>query len=807
MVLKSADLRPMDSTLLRTGGASTLAAESCVRSTQVFNLRRYCTFRISRDMLYVRGVPSLVGRVSPVPRPGHPTPRRRAITESTVMRKISKAVAAAGLAAATIVSGLSFGSAAIAAPSNNPSAVDTGSWSGPFSIVVQRSSTKWVTPLGSTRYSEGGSIRKFPSTAVYNSLMAAANASEANFTYNEATKQLRYDGYCIEQLHRSSGDGIATVSETSCSSNPLNAQWEFDEAGGNLTLRNAWSKQYWGDRALNTNGGTQMSSSPLPIVDGGYDAGAISGVKVESTDVAGRSATLSGRATPGAKLLFNGGNQITVPESGMWVQKLTGLKLGKNPITVEQWVDGSQKGDPVTVDADLSIAQLDASVAWNTTDEYKDAVVSGTAEKGATVEAYNGSKKVGSGQASSSTGEYSFPIDAPNAAGDATVTVKQKLGDDYADDAKDLTVKYGAGVAVDSPVDESEHDGGKVTITGTGAPDARVIVREKGSPNIIGTSEVQVNGKFSMTTSVDLDSVEHILDITQTSKGNNVTKSMVTLNPGASNELSPVTLDGPATVTPGKENLFTGTATPGAKYTVINASGNQIVPGEHEVDENGKWSFKRVVSNGAAKFDFKLLQSKGNLTEPSELFSVKAASNQLAPVTVSTESMVPGKSNTFNGTGEPGATYRVLNISGTQIVPGTHKVNEAGNWSFDRVVSNGAAKFDFKIEQTKGGAPVTSQLFSVKAASVTPVTVDNKTVTPGVNNTFTGTATPGATYRVLNVSGTQIVPGIHTVGHDGKWSFDRVVSTGAKEFRFALEQTVNGTPTTSELFTITANSK
>jgi hypothetical protein len=79
-------------------------------------------------------------------------------------------------------------------------------------------------------------------------------------------------------------------------------------------------------------------------------------------------------------------------------------------------------------------------------------------------------------------------------------------------------------------------------------------------------------------------------------------------------------------------------------------------------------------------------------------------------------------------------------------------------------------------------------------------------VTPGVENTFRGTAEPGATYEVLNVSGNPLVPGPLTVDADGNWTFDRVISTGATSFRFMIRQTKDGQVETSELFVIAANS-
>lgn len=89
-----------------------------------------------------------------------------------------------------------------------------------------------------------------------------------------------------------------------------------------------------------------------------------------------------------------------------------------------------------------------------------------------------------------------------------------------------------------------------------------------------------------------------------------------------------------------------------------------------------------------------------------------------------------------------------------------------------------------------------------------PVTVTGPaTVQPGVENRFTGTATPRATFRVLDASGDPLTPGAHAVLGDGTWAFALTVPAGVTEFRFAIEQTANGRTETSRLFTIPADTR
>ncbi|MEN0102295.1 MAG: hypothetical protein AAGC90_05155 [Curtobacterium sp.] len=89
-----------------------------------------------------------------------------------------------------------------------------------------------------------------------------------------------------------------------------------------------------------------------------------------------------------------------------------------------------------------------------------------------------------------------------------------------------------------------------------------------------------------------------------------------------------------------------------------------------------------------------------------------------------------------------------------------------------------------------------------------PVTVTGPaTVQPGVENRFTGTATPRATFRVLDASGNPLTPGAHAVLGDGTWAFALTVPAGVTEFQFAIEQTANGRTETSRLFTIPADTR
>lgn len=241
---------------------------------------------------------------------------------------------------------------------------------------------------------------------------------------------------------------------------------------------------------------------------------------------------------------------------------------------------------------------------------------------------------------------------------------------------------------------------------------------------------------------------------------------------------------------------ITGTATPGAS---IYRGATEVA----RVDQWGSWSTTvRDLPIGSSTLTF--TQWIGNDRHGSADVTVSFA-GQFTPVTVTGPASVnPGVVNTIRGKATPDATFQVVDDDGSVIVPGgPFRVDSSGNWSFDHLVPSGSTEFRFTIVQSAWGQSDTSDPFTLPADTLRDVTVDTVSVRDGVANTFTGTATPGATYRVLNVSDNEIVAGgPFRIDESGKWSFDRVVSRGATEFRFKLEQDPGGRNERSRLFTI-----
>jgi hypothetical protein len=520
------------------------------------------------------------------------------------------------------------------------------------------------------------------------------------------------------------------------------------------------------DGAFNTT-----STTATTIESGAVDLVA----NVTSVDHAAKTAVISGTATPGATVVIGEESVEADAETGAWSITVSDLERGKNTIHVVQEIDGEEHDS-----RDVDVAINDAAI----TGQDGTAV---TLERGGVTSVESLFTTNGAVSRPQAKVEFTAPEGTTFPDGQRTLNGQYKLPNgDWKAFAQPLSNGTRSG-------DGTEYTYDLATSSSWRLADGAMM---RWNINVTTPADAEA-GTFPMTTK---------LVGTATEGAFNTTSTTATTIEAGSSELAPITLTGPASVTPGRSNTFTGTAEPGATYRVLNVSGTQIVPGTLEVDGDGKWTFDRVVSNGASNFRFVIEQTKNGQTAKSEIFTIDAT--KLTPVTVTApERVTPGRSNTFTGTGEPGATFRVLNISGTQIVPGTHEVDAQGNWTFDRVVSSGASNFRFVIEQSKNGQTEKSEVFTIEAAGLAPVTVANRSVTPGVVNTFTGTGEPGASYRVLNITGTQIVPGTFEVDPQGNWTFDRAVSRGATEFRFALEQTKNGRTELSELFTLPADTK
>ncbi|GAA3333106.1 hypothetical protein HP467_03165 [Curtobacterium albidum] len=263
--------------------------------------------------------------------------------------------------------------------------------------------------------------------------------------------------------------------------------------------------------------------------------------------------------------------------------------------------------------------------------------------------------------------------------------------------------------------------------------------------------------------------------------------------------LAPVHVQNERVVT-GWDNVLRGDAEPEATLRITDRFGAELASAR--VDPNGSWSAVVPVAVNASELRLGFEQTLGSTTEPGGAVTLPV----VAPPSVSstTTRMVPGLLNHFEGTGPARARYRVVNRWGTDLVPGESDIAATGSWQFDRTVSNGATSFAFRLQVAIDGWEARTPEFTAAAAALVPATVSTTTVVPGTENRFEGTGTAGATYRVVNDWGTELVPGEREIGTDRRWEFRRVVDHRARDFRFRIEQRRGGQVLLSDRFVIPA---
>jgi len=265
-------------------------------------------------------------------------------------------------------------------------------------------------------------------------------------------------------------------------------------------------------------------------------------------------------------------------------------------------------------------------------------------------------------------------------------------------------------------------------------------------------------------------------------------------------------------------------AAPSLRSVFVHPNGRVQVVGEHD-DAPGLWILDgdRVVGHATSadavwSYTIAAAATGKQLDMVNLVFNGRDFSGTSERVALPRLLQVDGLANNntytpgaraFAGTAEAGATITATDQRGRELftAPVTGTRSGVGTWKASADLTSAAGyELTFTQKTADGRTSVMRNIaFDAEAQTVEPVTVTTKTVTAGVSNHITGTATPGATFRVLNPSGTQIVPGTHTVATDGSWSFDRVVSKGAAKLDIVIEQTVNGTAKKSGTFSLAAS--
>ncbi|QKS17605.1 hypothetical protein HUN59_16525 [Curtobacterium sp. Csp2] len=720
------------------------------------------------------------------------------------MKSFLRAAAATGVAAATLAAGISFGPAATA----DPAAVAAEASSG---MPVQFASNEPGSYLGTPYYGYVGSFgtglkASTAGDAIKNAAILRAVPTGQTTANGFPTYFIKApNGNCVAHEHRADDGGSWDIIKgLSCGTVRENGRWFLEPSKGlrledGYTVSTGFTSRGSGGMAAIRGYATKARWALFPETLGVW-------AKAVSVDIeAGTAQLADGVAPPAASSVEvsyedKTGKTVRFDEDvidGTWSASLRNLKLGVTTVHLTAF-DGAEVVAEADVEVDLPVTPLTAEATFG--DELDEvATISGTATAETEVKLFHGEKQIAS-TTSLKDGSYSIPVNAPNMAGAFDLTVTQTIrGEDAT--PKELSIDYGAGVSITSPAQGVElQPGDQLAITGAAQKSSKIRVYEKGKPEAILAETTA--GKTTDTYRVvlrDLEDREYQLVVDSLSKGYNHTTAELSVNPGKSVELDPATVT-TESFTPGKTNTFEGTATKDATLRVVNRWGTDLLGKDVTVKTDGTWSFDRAVSASSTKFEFRLVQTKGNLSTTSEVFTIAAdtANSLVDPTVTAPTAVVLGENNTFTGTATADASLKIVNASGTDLLGHPVTVTGSGDWTFDRVVSRSAKNFTFYIEQTKNGTSKKTGPYVINPADPAASLVDPTVTAPtavalGVNNTFTGTATEDASLKIVNASGTDLLGHPVTVTGSGDWTFDRVVSWNAKNFTFYIEQTKNGT--------------
>ncbi|MDH4744378.1 Ig-like domain-containing protein, partial [Sphingomonas sp. CBMAI 2297] len=374
------------------------------------------------------------------------------------------------------------------------------------------------------------------------------------------------------------------------------------------------------------------------------------------------------------------------------------------------------------------------------------AVVSGTGEPGATVVVRDPFSTVIGTATVSAAGTFSVVLSTPQ-IDSQVLSVTQTDAAGNASPALSLTAPDLT--APPAPVGTVAADG--ASITGTGEAGATLVVTDPTGLHI-GTVVVASDGTFT-TTLVPPQTNGQLLGLVQTDAAGNASPQGSAVAP----DLVPNDSPGAPTATVAADGATVfGTGQAGATVSVTGPNGAVI--GTATVTPGGTY----VVILTTPQLNGETLHvtqadAEGDVSPPATAIAPDLTP-PAAPVAA-----IDATGTIVTGTGEPGATVRVADASGTVL--GTATVGANGNYTvvLGTPQTNGQA---LSVTQADAAANV-SPAVPITAPDTTPPAAPTATVSAD-GATVTGTGEPGATVTITNAAGTPI--GTATVAPGGTYS-------------------------------------
>jgi hypothetical protein len=698
------------------------------------------------------------------------------------MRKILKGAGASAMATATVVAGLSFGPAALAAPAPSPNASMT-------SNPADGTEFKLVTKIANGSF-QG---QKYASTLQFQDYPTEAEALAASTTWTVIANGDTFMAQSPDVKdgpNKTPGGCLSTYSglfvwfkpltDGTCDPSNKDLQWRVDDKGRVASVASA-SYISGGARYVNSVG-LAMTKTDVAATFAGVNAGIAA--NVDSVDLANRTAKISGTAERNSTIKLDSTEIATVDDSGKWAAELSGLEFGDNAIHLENWV-GDVKRSEKDLTVTLTVAPLSASAATGGANS-DDLLVVGEGQPGATIAVENSAgTNIATTTTDETTGRYSATVAAPNAPGIQTLTVTQSLSGTAAGSVE-VEFDYGTGVSISTPGEGFLHPGGPITFSGKGEAGGDIRITEEGASKSIGIAKVNSDGTWSIG-DIDLDRAEHTFVVTQLSKGNNTTTAKLTVSPGQSNIVDPF-VDSPAagSTVETSRPTFTGHGEKGARVTIGYGANSTI--GAAIVNNAGEWTIN--PTSGLALGESKLIVTQ---TAGTDVRTIDYTINRVAveaPFRITShannQTYADGVT-TFRGTAASGSTIKAVNQWGT--VMGNTTADGNGNWAFNRNLGPTTEGYDITFTAAKAGKTESQTLHlnyqNAVAFQVTSPT-NNSVYKPGIV-TFQGKASPNTTVKAVNQWGTLM--GNSSANLDGDWSFSRNLGPTAEGYDITFTAT------------------
>ncbi|MBC3483523.1 BapA/Bap/LapF family large adhesin [Pseudomonas sp. SWRI77] len=277
------------------------------------------------------------------------------------------------------------------------------------------------------------------------------------------------------------------------------------------------------------------------------------------------------------------------------------------------------------------------------------------------------------------------------------------------------------------------------TVTGTGEPDATVIVRGPDG-TVLGSVVVGAGGTFEIT----LDTPQtngQALTVEQRDPTGNLSTAVTLPAPDSEAPDTPTGL-----TLSGDGRTLSGTGEPGAQVTVTGTAGAIVGTAVVEADGSFRVSIDPPQLNGQT-LSVTQADGAGNDSTPGTV----TAPDLEAPAAAQGLGLNP-EGTVLSGQGEPGSTVEVRNAAGDLL--GTLPVGEDGTFSvtLTPAQTNGEVLSVVLIDSEGNASP--SATFTADD-STAPTAPDGLSITPG-GNAIQGTGEAGSTVEVRTPDGTLV---------------------------------------------------